>query len=261
MSSRKGPFQCSFCSAPISNAPNVITIASREVSAAGFVHITTEKGELRATPTNIVSSIVGATYSVGKGNSAGLITVAIPSSLHDVEIRVMRASGNVPASDVIVSLRRSDGATLQVSGDLAHDVVYTKNPSSPLLTLHADDTLVQSPVQNTARISLSAGSRISRRMLNAGESMTIRSISGNSIEVALKGTNGGRTPFTKIALAAQSPTTELSIAIGDDGQVALLPSRVEPVRVTTPTAQNFTPGKARQTTTTTIPSIEISEPD
>jgi len=150
---------------------------------------------------------------------------------------------------------------LQVTGNLAHDVLLTNNSSQPLLTVRNDATMVQSPQQNNARISLSAGSRISRRTLNAGEIMTVRSIAGNSIEVAIKGANGGRTPFTKIALAPKSPTTEVNIAIGDNGQISLNPSRVDAVRVSVPTPQNFTPGKARQTTTTTIPSIEISEPD
>ena len=261
MASRKGPFLCDFCTTPLTNAPNVITIASRDISSAGYVHIATDKGELRATPTNIVSSIVGATYSVGKGNSGGLLTISLPQSIQDFEVRMMRASEDVPASNVIVGLRRPDGANLQVSGDLAHDVVYAKNPTAPLLTVHADNTVVQSPSHNTSRISLSAGSRISRRTLRAGESMTVRSISGHSIEVALKGATGGRTPFTKIAVAPDESTTELTIAINENGRVTLLPSRVEPVRVTSPTRHNFAPGKARQTTTTTIPSIEISEPD
>lgn len=261
LSSRQGPFQCEFCTSPITNSPNIVTIASRDVNAAGYVHISTEKGELRSTPTNISNSIPGATYNVSKGNSGGLITILLPQSVGDFEVRIMRATREIPAADVLVGIRRPDGASLQVTGNLAHDVVSTESSSSPLLSVHDDTTVVQAPQQNTTQISLSAGSRISRRSLNAGESMTVRSISGNSIEVAIKGSKSGRTPFTKIALASEAPTTELTIAIGENGRVTLLPSRVEPVRVTTPTTQNFTPGKARQTTTTTIPSIEISEPD
>jgi hypothetical protein len=161
----------------------------------------------------------------------------------------------------MVGLRRPDGASLQVSGDLAHDVLNKTDQSTAILTVNEDATVVHAPIQNTARISLSAGSRLSRRTLNAGESMTVRPIAGNSIEVALKGANGGRTPFTKIDLAQESPTTELTIAIDENGKVSLLPSRTNPVRVVTSLSPNFTPGKARQTTTTTVPSIEISEPD
>lgn len=261
MSSRKGPFRCFFCSTSAASTSSVITVASRDVSAAGYVYITTDKGELRVTPTNIVNSIAGATYAVGKGKSGGLITVTLPRSIQDFEVRMMRASSEIPAADVVVGLQRPDGASLQVTGNLAHDVLLADKPSQPLLTVQNDATVVQSPTQNNAQISLSAGSRISRRTLNAGEALTVRSISGNSIEVAVKGANGGRTPFTKIALATESPTTEVNIAIGDNGQISLVPSRIDAVRVTVPTPQNFTPGQARQTTTTTVPSIEISEPD
>lgn len=261
MSSRKGPFQCTFCTAPIEDATNVITVASRENSAAGYVHITTNNGELRVTPTEIVNSITGATYAVSKGRGGGLITVTLPRSIQNFDVRMMRASSEIPAADVVVSLRRPDGASLQVAGNLAHDVLFADNTSQPLLSVHNDATVVQSPNQNNVRISISAGSRISRRTLNASEALTVRSIANNSIEVAIKGANGGRTPFTRIALAPESPTTELTIAISDEGQVSLLPSRIDAVRVTVPTQQNFTPGKARQTTTTTVPSIEISEPD
>ena len=261
LSSRQGPFQCEFCTSPLANSSNIITISSRDGNAAGYVYISTEEGELRSTPTNISNSIPGATYNVSKGNRGGLITISLPPSVGDFDVRMMRATLEIPAADVLVGMRRPDGASLQVTGNLAHDVVNTDQPSAPLLSIHDGATIVQAPRQNTTRISLSAGSRITRRTLNAGESMTVRPISGNSIEVAIKGSRGGRTPFTKIALAADEPTTELTIAIGDNGRVSLLPSRVEPVRVTTPTAQNFTPGKVRQTTTTTIPSIEISKPD
>ena len=261
MSSRKGPFQCTFCNEVTKEHPHVITIASRDVSAAGYVLITTDDGELRATPTGIKNSIQGATYSVGKGNAGGLITVTIPSAVNNFEVRITRASGAIPASDVMVGLQRPDGASLQVSGDLAHDVLNESAESIALLSVSQVSTIVQAPVQNTARISLSAGSRLSRRTLNAGEAMTIRQVANNSIEVALKGANGGETPFKKIALAPQASTTELTIAIGDDGTVMLLPSPISPIRVATASTPNFAPSKASHTTTSTVPSIEISEPD
>jgi hypothetical protein len=43
--------------------------------------------------------------------------------------------------------------------------------------------------------------------------------------------------------------------------LTFLPSRVEPIRVSDVETRNFTPGKVNQTTTTVVPSIEISEPD
>jgi hypothetical protein len=194
---------------------------------------------------------------VGKGNTGGLITVRIPSSVNSFEVRIKRTSKEIPAADVVVGLHRADGATLQVAGDLAHDVVEDSRNSKALLTVREDDTLISAPIENDARLSLAAGSRISRRTLNAGETMTVRAISGNSIEIALKGTNGGTTPFAKIPLLKNSTTIELTLSINKNGQLSFLPSRVEPVQISPAT----TSGKARQTTTTAVPTIEISEPD
>ena len=261
MSARKGPFRCPFCTTSLAHSPNVITIASRDVSDAGYVEVTTEKGILRSSPSGISNSIDGATYSVGKGSTGGLITVSIPSSIDQFDVRVTRASKDVPAADVVVGLQRPDGASLQVTGDLAHDAVSDSHRSPALLTVNQDDTRVLAPKENIVRLSLAAGSHISRRTLNAGETMTVRAIAGTSIEVALKGANGGSTPFAKIPLRENNATIELTIAVNDKGLLAFTPSRVEPVHVSPVTSPNFTPGKARQTTTTTIPSIEISEPD
>jgi hypothetical protein len=258
MSARSGPFRCPFCTTSLSHSPNVLTIASRDVSAAGFVEVSTKKGTLRATPSGISNSIEGVTYSVGKGSTGGLMTVSIPSSIDNFDVHINRASQNLPAADVVVSLHRPDGASLQVSGDLAHDVIESSHQSHALLTVKNDGTLISAPTENIAQLSLGAGSRISRRTLNAGESMTVRSISGNSIEVSLKGANGGTTPFAKIPLLKNSTTIELTLSINEKGRLTFLPSRVESVRIGT----SHSSGKARQTTTTTsVPSIEISEPD
>ncbi len=258
MSARSGPFRCPFCTTSLSHSPNVLTIASRDVSAAGFVEVSTKKGTLRATPSGISNSIEGVTYSVGKGSTGGLMTVSIPSSIKKFDVHINRASQNLPAADVVVSLHRPDGASLQVSGDLAHDVIDGSHQSHALIAVNNEGTFISAPKENIAQLSLGAGSRISRRTLNAGESMTVRSISGNSIEVSLKGANGGTTPFAKIPLLKNSTTIELTLSINEKGKLTFLPSRVEPVRI----APSDSSGKARQTTTTTsVPSIEISEPD
>jgi len=176
-------------------------------------------------------------------------------------VRLVRASQDVPAADVVLGLRRSDGASIQVTGNLAHDVLSNKSRSTALISVTSDETSVRAPKENVARLSLSAGSRISRRVLNAGETLTVKPISQNSIEVSVKGANGSRTPFVPIDLTSQSTTTELNVSLDDTGKLTLLPSRVAPIRVSAATPRNFSPGKANQTTTTTVPTIEISEPD
>ena len=261
MSTRKGPFQCSFCNSSLARSAHVITLASRDIRASGFIEVTTESGILRTSPTDIDNSIDGAMVSIGKGSGGGLITISLPATVQNFDVRLVRASQDVPAADVVLGLRRSDGASIQVTGNLAHDVLSNKSRSTALISVTSDETSVRAPKENVARLSLSAGSRISRRVLNAGETLTVKPISQNSIEVSVKGANGSRTPFVPIDLTSQSTTTELNVSLDDTGKLTLLPSRVAPIRVSAATPRNFSPGKANQTTTTTVPTIEISEPD
>ena len=261
MSTRKGPFQCSFCNSSLARSAHVITLASRDIRASGFIEVTTESGVLRTSPTDIDNSIDGAIVSIGKGSGGGLVTISLPATVQNFDVRLVRASQDVPAADVVLGLRRSDGASIQVTGNLAHDVLSNKSRSTALISVTSDETSVRAPKENVARLSLSAGSRISRRVLNAGETLTVKPISQNSIEVSVKGANGSRTPFVPIGLTSQSATTELNVSLDDTGQLTLLPSRVAPIRVSAATPRNFNPGKANQTTTTTVPTIEISEPD
>ena len=261
MSTRKGPFQCSFCNSSLARSSHVITLASRDIRASGFIEVTTENGILRTSPTDIDNSIDGAIVSIGKGSGGGLVTISLPTTVQNFDVRLVRASQDVPAADVVLGLRRSDGASIQVTGNLAHDVLSNKSRSTALISVTSDETSVRAPKENVARLSLSAGSRISRRVLNAGETLTVKPISQNSIEVSVKGANGSRTPFVPIGLTSQSATTELNVSLDDTGQLTLLPSRVAPIRVSAATPRNFNPGKTNQTTTTTVPTIEISEPD
>jgi hypothetical protein len=261
MSTRKGPFQCSFCNSSLARSAHVITLASRDIRASGFIEVTTESGILRTSPTDIDNSIDGAMVSIGKGSGGGLVTISLPATVQKFDVRLVRASQDVPAADVVLGLRRSDGASIQVTGNLAHDVLSNKSRSTALISVTSDETSVRAPKENVARLSLSAGSRISRRVLNAGETLTVKPISQNSIEVSVKGANGSRTPFVPIDLTSQSTTTELNVSLDDTGKLTLLPSRVAPIRVSAATPRNFSPGKANQTTTTTVPTIEISEPD
>lgn len=261
MSTRKGPFQCSFCNTSLTNSPHVITLASRDNRAAGFLEITTNEGVLRTSPTGVENSIPGANVSIGKGSGGGLVTISLPTALKNFDVRLVRVSQAVPAADVVLGLHRSDGASIQVTGNLAHDVLSKRNRSTALISVTSDETAVRAPIENIARLSLSAGSQISRRVLNAGETLTVKPISADSIEVSVKGANGSQTPFVPISLAPQTDTTELTVSLDDTGQLTFLPSRIAPIQVNTQQPRNFIAGKTIPTTSTTIPSIEISEPD
>jgi hypothetical protein len=261
MSTRKGPFQCSFCNSSLSRSPHVITLATRDIRASGFIEITTNNGVVRTSPTAVENSISGATISIGKGNGGGLITITLPNTVQQFDVRLTRTSKDIPAADVVLGLRRADGASLQVTGNLAHDVLGSNNRPSSVISVTSEETEIRAPAENVARLSLSAGSRISRRVLSAGETLTVKPIANNSIEVSVKGANGAQTPYASIPLVTQSSTTELTVSLDDNGTLTFLPSRIEPIRVSGVAARNFSPRESNQTTTSAVPSIEISEPD
>jgi hypothetical protein len=268
MSARKGPFRCSFCTTTSSTSPTVITLASRDTDAAGYLYITSRKGIIEATPTELINTISGATYVIGKGATGGLATVTLPADLGDFDVEVRRLSQEVPAADVVVGIQRSGDGVVQVSGDLAHTVISSARTSTSLLAVRNDAITVRAPRQNVARVSIAAGSALSRRTLAAGEYMNVSRISENSIEVSVKGANGqdfGRMP---ISVDPDARTREIDIIVDQNGKLAPTNSLLAPVRIATPSMINFTPRAiapqlpaSSSSTPTTIPSIEVSEPD
>lgn len=268
MSARKGPFRCSFCTTTSSTSPTVITLASRDTDAAGYLYITSRKGIIEATPTELTNTINGATYVIGKGATGGLATVTLPADLGDFDVEVRRLSQEVPAADVVVGIQRSGDGVVQVSGDLAHTVISSARTSTSLLAVRDDAITVRAPRQNVARVSIAAGSALSRRTLAAGEYMNVSRITENSIEVSVKGSNGqdfGRVP---ISVDPDARTREIDIIVDQRGKLAPTNSLLAPVRIATPSIINFTPRAIApqlptpsSSTSTTIPSIEVSEPD
>jgi hypothetical protein len=265
MSARKGPFRCSFCTTTSSSSPTVITLASRDTNAAGYLYITSRTGIIEATPTQLTNTIPGATYVIGKGATGGLATVTLPADIGDFDVEVRRLSQDVPAADVVLGIQRPGDGLVQVSGDLAHTVVSTARTSTSVLAVRSDTTTIRAPQQNVARVSIAAGSALSRRTLAAGEHMTVSRIAENSIEVSLKGSQGedfGRIP---IAVNPDERTREIDLVVNQQGQLAPNNSLLAPVQIAPSTTMNFTPRAtpmpSRPTPTTTIPSIEVSEPD
>lgn len=268
MSARKGPFRCSFCTTISSTSPTVITLASRDPGAAGYLYITSRKGVIEATPTKLTNTIPGATYVIGKGASGGLATVTLPADLGDFDVEVRRLSQDVPAADVVIGIQRSGDGAVQVSGDLAHTVISSARTSTSLLAVRDDAITVRAPRQNVARVSIAAGSGLSRRTLAAGEYMNVSRIAENSIEVSVKGSNGQDFGSLPISVDPDARTREIDIVVDQSGKLAPTNSLLAPVRITAPTIINFTPrstipqsSSTSSSTTTTIPSIEVSEPD
>ena len=264
MSSRKGPFKCSFCSTSTTATDTVLTIASRDPAAAGYTFITTRDGQrIEASPDSVINTITGSTYAISKGLGGGLVTIHIPNTITDFDIEVRRGSSVIPAADVVVAIQRPNMANIQVSGDLAHTVVGSSSTSTTLIAVRSDSTSVSAPSENSARLSIASGGQLSRTELPRGHTLLIHQIEDNAIEVAIKGENGSEISSTTLTASEDSPATEVTLAINELGAIVATSADVEPVPVRFPSAINFTPGKkkpASPTTTTDPASIEIALP-
>ena len=264
MSSRKGPFKCSFCSTSTTATDTVITIASRDPAAAGYTFITTRDGQrIEASPDGVVNSITGSTYDLSKGFGGGLVTIHIPNTITDFDVEVRRGSSVVPAADVVVAIQRPQAANIQVSGDLAHTVVGSSSKNTTLIAVRSDSTSVSAPSENSARLTIASGGQLSRTELPRGHTLLIHQIEDNAIEVAIKGENGSEISSASLTAFEDSPATEVTLAISELGAIVATTSDVEPVPVRAPSTVNFTPGKktpVAPTTTTDPSSIEIALP-
>ena len=264
MSSRKGPFECSFCSTSTIATDTVLTIASRDPAAAGYTSITTRNGQrIEASPDGVINTITGSTYAISKGLGGGLVTIHIPNTVTDFDVEVRRGSSVIPAADVVVAIQRPNMANIQVSGDLAHTVVGSSSNNSTLIAVRSDSTSISAPVENSARLSIAAGGQLSRTELPSGHTLLIHRIKDNAIEVAIKGENDSEISSTSLIASENSPATEVTLSINELGAIVATSSTVEPVPVHVPRITNFKPGKNRPATspTTTDPaSIEIALP-
>ena len=264
MSSRKGPFKCSFCSTSTTATDTVLTIASRDPAAAGYTFITTRDGQrIEASSDGVINTIVGSTYSVSKGLGGGLVTIHIPNTVTDFDVEMRRGSSVIPAADVVVAIQRPLAANIQVSGDLAHTVVGSPSKSTTLIAVRSDSTSVSAPSENSARLSIASGGQLSRTELPRGHTLLIHQIEDNAIEVAIKGENGTEITSTSLNASENSAATEVTLAINELGAIVVTTTDVEPVPVRVPGTINFTPGKKKPpspTTTNDPASIEVALP-
>jgi len=265
MSSRKGPFECAFCSTSTVSTDTVLTIASRDPAAPGYIFITTRDGQrIEASPDSVINTVTGSTYTISKGLGGGLVTIRIPNTVTDFDIEVRRGSSVIPAADVVVAVQRPKMANIQVSGDLAHTVVGSSSNGAALIAIRSDSTSVSAPEESSARLSIAAGEQLSRTELPRGHTLLINQIENSAIEVAIKGENGSEISSVSLIASADSPATEVTLEINELGSIVATTADVEPVPVRIPSAVNFTPNKKKpsvSTTTTDPASIEIALPD
>lgn len=262
MSSRQGPFACTFCSATRQDNPTVITLASRDPQAAGYLLLTTRDGRrLEASATSVINEIDGVEYSVSKGAGGGLVSVTVPDSIAEFDVEVRRDSAVVPAGDVVVNIRRPSLPSIQVSGNLAHTKVGESKPARSLLAVRSDGTSVTAPSDNSARISIAAGSALTRTELIGGHTMLVKRITGESIEVAIKGRSGSVINSTSLDATVAPSVSEITLALAEDGEIITTQAEVAAVPVRDQTTMNFTPRKPGTAPATTVPtSIVIALP-
>ncbi len=258
MSARQGPFTCPFCTAMTDESPTVVTLSSRDEQNPGYLHIKTRSGSFVVTPQRITNSIDDATHTVGKGNR-GLISVQIPSSVSSFEVSVRRAVDDVPAGDVLLSVERTGFARLQLSGDLA--VVDLASAPVPVVTAGRNGLTVVAPPQSRVAVTAARLGTLASHSLAPDEQLTFSRVNDRSIAVSVKGSRG----TTKLDLPIAQADMSERVVIATDGDGALLLETKRPTAITARPQRNvnFTAGtKPRRTSpTTTVPSIEISDPD
>lgn len=256
MSSREGPFTCPYCAVPEEGSPTVVTVASRDAAAPGYVLLRSGSGDIESSPDGISNTIDGAMARPTKGAGSS-ITIRIPASVGRFSIAVRRARAAVPAGDVVVTVRRPGHFATQVAGNLANLVVGDSTDDA-VVRIGPDDTTVSAPDRAVVRVSVATESDIVRRRLRGGETMVVARPDSNSIDVALKGGLRNGTSRVSVPLATHASSTEIEVA--DDGSSLILTdSSVSPVTVRSAAHVNYS-RRTRSTTTTVPDTIVISDP-
>lgn len=263
MSARQGPFTCPFCNSAIESSERILTIASRDPQSAGYIYIRTRDGKvISAEPEAITNGIAGATYNIGKGAQNGVATISIPQAAGDFDVYIRRANKVIPAGDVVLNLKRSGSADIQVAGNLAESVIGAQLPKVATLAVRADDTTIHAPTDSNARISLAAGSTLSRTNLSAQNSLVVRTIRDNAIEVSLKGASDQPIDSAQFA-ASNSVAAESNWSLDGNGRLSAIVSALSPVSVMAQQATSFVARKTLPSTSTSVAipnSIVISRP-
>ena len=259
MSSRQGPFTCPFCKVPTKESPTSISLASRDANNPGFLRVTSRGGVAEMTPTGFSTTITDATFSVSKG-AGGLATVTLPADIVEFDVEVIRRSSDVPAGDVLINVDRPGFARLQVSGNLAMDPANTEK--FPFLAARKNDMTVKAPVQASLSVSLARNGTLATHMLSADEELEVSRVTNSGITVSVKGDTTDSSLDLPIAPLDTSERVEISRT--EDNLLILTSATPTSVRSRVARVANFIPAtrtSKRSTTSTTVASIEISEPD
>lgn len=259
MSARQGPFTCPFCKVMTDDSPTIVSLTSRDPQNPGYLSITSGDGKFEMSPNGIANTIDGAAYTVSKGGP-GMIRVELPSSLDRFDIAVSRESRAIPAGDVVMSVERHGFARIQVTGNLAHGDI--SSASAPILRATRQTTTVKSPQESAVSIKLARGGTLATHTLDVDSEFVVSRVTEQTIDISVKGLSGQSKGALSIAPFDTSERVDIRTESSND--LAFSISQPTAIRARAPKTVNFLPTarpKPRQTTTTTVPTIEISEPD
>jgi hypothetical protein len=130
------------------------------------------------------------------------------------------------------------------------------------LAVRINDTTIHAPHNSNARISVAAGTNLSRTNLSADSSLVVRAIHANAIEVSLKGANNTFST-TQFSANASTNVIESQWSLDSNQQFISTKETLSAVSVNRSALASFAPRQAAQTTTTSMvpSSIVISRPD
>lgn len=239
MSARRGPFTCDFCATVPADDGTVISVASRDPSAPGWLRLSTASGVFDITPEGITNTIDGATWTIAKSASAANVTVRLPSTRVDVSVR--RAATTTPAGDVVVSVRRNGHPDIQVQGDIA----VAPGSTDPVLLVRSNESTVRAPTGSPVRVSIADTEGLTRTTVSADGELVVGAIDAQTIEVSLKGTQGA----ARTELAASGSVTRTLALAGD--VITVDTARIAAV----PVQPRRNPGFSRSPRTTPSPTV------
>ena len=260
MSSRQGPFTCPFCTTIDEETPSLVSLASRDPQNPGYLSITSRKGNATFTATGFTSTIDGATIDIGKG-AGSLVTIQLPAEVKEFDVSVTHSSANVPAGDVLLSIDRPGFARTQIAGNLAR---YAGDATpTPVVTARKNKISVLAPTDASIDVSLARNGTLITQELQPSEEINISRSSKTEIEVSVKGSTSEQSLL--VPTAGPDVSQRARIVRASDSSLEIQLATPTSVRARPQRTVNFIPRKVapKKTTTTssTVPSIEISEPD
>ena len=132
----------------------------------------------------------------------------------------------------------------------------------PFLAARKNDMTVKAPVQASLSVSLARNGTLATHMLSADEELEVSRVTNSGITVSVKGDTTDSSLDLPIAPLDTSERVEISRT--EDNLLILTSATPTSVRSRVARVANFIPAtrtSKRSTTSTTVASIEISEPD